>query len=65
MRTGNLKSIENPLSYFLLNDKGEVFLVGMLLEKNVEKDLKKMFKKVKKNYFNFISHFLLKIGKGV
>ena len=47
MRTGNLKSIDNTLSYFLLNEKGEVYLVGMLLEKNVEKQLKKAFKKVK------------------
>lgn len=46
MRTGNLKSIDNTLSYFLLNEKGEVYLVGMLLEKNVEKELKKAFKKV-------------------
>jgi len=46
MRTGNLKSIDNSLSYFLLNEKGEVYLVGMLLEKNVEKELKKTFKKV-------------------
>jgi hypothetical protein len=45
MRTGNLKSIENSLSYFILDERGEVYLVGMHLEKNVEKELKKAFKK--------------------
>jgi hypothetical protein len=44
MRTGNLKSIDHALSYFLLDDNGDIYQIGLLLDKSVEKSLKKVFK---------------------
>ncbi len=51
MRTGNLQEIDKPLAYFLLNPNGDVHLVGILLDKNVEKELKKSFKKLSTNEY--------------
>lgn len=44
MRTGNLKNIEHPLAYFLLNDNSDIYNIGYILEKSVEKNLKKLIK---------------------
>ncbi|KRX01904.1 Ribosomal protein S5 domain 2-type fold [Pseudocohnilembus persalinus] len=44
LRTGNLQEIDNPLSYFLLNEEGQIYQVGQELENQVATNLKKSIK---------------------
>ncbi|KAL4480128.1 hypothetical protein ABPG74_020644 [Tetrahymena malaccensis] len=44
MKTGNLTEINHELAYFILNEAGDVYQIGLELEKNVGKQLSKSFK---------------------
>lgn len=43
MKTGNLKEINHELGYFILNQDGDVFQIGLELEKQVGKTLSRSF----------------------
>lgn len=45
LRTGSLKDIDYTLAYFLQNEEGDVYMVGLQLESNVQSELMKQFKK--------------------